>query len=89
MSGFFFTMRMRVGLFGANDPNLHPGRRPILISDVDPLYRVRITHWGPHVGGIVLHISGPKADWRNHGCVREHSGAHGVAQTRHLRCRSP
>ena len=29
-----------------------------------------LTHWGPHVGEVMGHISGNKADFPNQGCVR-------------------
>ena len=41
--GWFFMLRMGER-FDTNDANAPPGRHPILVSDIDPLYRGKLTH---------------------------------------------
>ena len=70
--GWFFMYPMGE-LLDSRNPNLPEGRRPILISDIDPLCGGKLAHRGAHVGEIRIHISGPKTDWLNQGCARPHA----------------
>ena len=67
--GRFFMLRMSE--FLATESKYKPqGRHPIRMNDVAPMCKGAPTHWGEHVGEICVHISGPKTDWINQGCVR-------------------
>ena len=69
--GWVFMLRMGEFL-DAKNPLTPDGRRPVLISDIDPLCDGKSTRWGKHVDEVMVHISGSQTDWLNQGCVWSH-----------------
>ena len=67
-------------VLGAKNPLTPGSRRPVRVSDIDPVCAGQPTYWGPQVDEIALRVSGSKTDWLSQGCVRPHSkvapGAH-------------
>ena len=67
--GWFSTLRLG-GLLDAENPLTPDGRRPILVSDIDPMCGGQLPRLGARVEEITVRISGPKTDRLNHRCVR-------------------
>ena len=80
---WFFMLRMGE-MFDNNDKTRPEGRHPLLMSDIDPLCKGNLTHWGDHVGEITIHISGSKTDWLNQGCVRSHTRVNSESPNRNI-----
>ena len=80
---WFFMLRMGE-MFDNNDKCRPSGRHPLLISDIDPLFKGKLTHWGEHVDEIMVHISGSKTDWLNQGCVRSHTQVDPASPNAHI-----
>ena len=68
LRGWFFTLRLG-GLLDARNPLTPDGRRPILVSDIDPMCGGELARLGDRVEEIMVRISGSKTDRPNQGCV--------------------